>query len=329
MLLRSLVNQLLRDAAEGKVRAAIAGVKQQIDGEQQASGSENEAAPQSLPSRTVRAARSAAADPPPGAAGAAAEGGVEGADEFLPCEAVFLFALGIESGGLVDRLKGAENSRHAHGVEHAGRLEGREVAIVEGGVGGQAAARAAAEVIRFYQPRWVVSAGFAGGLNESLRRGHIVLADEVVNLRGERLAVGLKLDAASLAATKGLHVGRLLTVDSIVRRPDDRRRLAAEHQAIGCDMESYAIAEICRQQGVPFLAVRIISDAVDDVLPPEIEHLVAQKSLAGKLGAAAGAIYKRWGAAKDLWQLREDAIKASDRLAKFLASMLSQLPKSQ
>jgi adenosylhomocysteine nucleosidase len=207
--------------------------------------------------------------------------------------------------------------------------EGREVVYVDPGDGGQAAARAASEAIRFYQPQWMISAGFAGGLTESLRRGHIVMADEVTSVRGERLPVGLRLDAASLAATKGLHVGRLVTVDSTIRHPADRRRLAAEQQAICCDMESFAIAEVCRQQGVQFLAVRIISDAVDDVLPPEVERLIAQKSLAGKLGAAAGAIYKRWGAAKDLWQLREDALKASDRLAKFLSSMLSQLPKSQ
>ena len=51
-------------------------------------------------------------------------------------------------------------------------------------------------------------------------------------------------------------------------------------------------------------------------------------ALASKLGAAAGAIMKRFSAAKDLWKLREDALKASDRLAKFLASIVEQLPKA-
>jgi adenosylhomocysteine nucleosidase len=73
------------------------------------------------------------------------------------------------------------------------------------------------------------------------------------------------------------------------------------------------------------LAIRIISDAVDDELPPEIEHLLKQKSLAGKLGAAAGAMLKRFSAAKDLWKLREDALKASDRLAKFLVGVTQHL----
>src|SRR5205814_3777866 len=173
-------------------------------------------------------------------------------------------------------------------------------------------------------PRWVISAGFAGGLSEELRRGHIVMAEEVVNLSGDRLPVGMSLDRESMASSKGLHVGRLLSVDSILRDAAERRRLGEHHQAVACDMESFAVVETCRKQGVQCLAIRIISDGVDDELPPEIEHLLKQKSLAAKLGAAAGAVLKRFSAAKDLWKLREDALKASDRLAKVLVGVVDQ-----
>jgi adenosylhomocysteine nucleosidase len=297
MLLRWLVNQYLRDTAEGKVRGLVNDIVQ--------------------PARTGARVQPA---PVNAAAPTTAE-----APEFLPCDVAFIFALGIESGGLVDQLKDAETSRHPHGIERAGKLAGREVAIVESGVGQQAAARATAEAIKFYQPKWVISAGFAGGLTDNLRRGHIAMADEVANLAGEKLQVGLKLDPESLAGMKGLHVGRLLTVDSILRSPAERCRLAEEHGAIAADMETFDVAQKCRELGVPFLGIRIISDAVDDELPPEIENLLAQKSLAGKLGAAAGAVLKRFSAAKDLWKLREDALKASDRLAKFLVGVVQQL----
>ena len=85
------------------------------------------------------------------------------------------------------------------------------------------------------------------------------------------------------------------------------------------------LAEICRKLKSKFLAVRIISDTVDDVLPKEIENLLDQSSLAGKLGAVAGAILNRPSSVKDMWRLREAAIKASDRLAKFLTGVMSQL----
>jgi len=303
MLLRWLVNQYLRDAAEGKLREVVTGA---VTGDRPAAA-EQRSRPSS-PQGVIATTGEPASSP-----------------EFLPCHVAFIFALGIESGGLVDLLADSETSTHRHGVERAGKLAGREVAIVEGGVGQIAAARATAEAIKFYQPKWVVSAGFAGGLDVKLRRGHIVMADEIISAAGETIATDLRLDRESLAAMKGLHVGRLLTVDSILREPAERRQLADQHAAIACDMESFAIAAACRQQRVPFLAIRIISDAVDDLLPPEIEHLLKQKSLAGKLGAAAGAVLKRFSAAKDLWKLREDALKASDRLAKFLVGVTSEL----
>jgi adenosylhomocysteine nucleosidase len=308
MLLRWLVNQYLREAGTEKVRGVIADV-------------------------AGRALATTDRSLAPGSRHPTTHPSPQDDYEVLPCDVAFIFALGIESGGLVDLLKSAETSRHKHGTEHAGKLGGREVVIVESGVGQTSAARATAETIKFYQPRWVVSAGFAGGLSEELRRGHVVMADEVVNSRGEALKTDLRIESPRTEEPKdqrkGLHIGRLLTVDSILREPAERRRFADEHQAVGCDMESFAVVEACRRLNVPCLAIRIISDAVDDELPPEVEHLLRQKSLAGKVGAAAGAVIKRLSAAKDLWKLREDALKASDRLAKFLVGVVEQLPNDQ
>jgi adenosylhomocysteine nucleosidase len=90
-------------------------------------------------------------------------------------------------------------------------------------------------------------------------------------------------------------------------------------------MESAAIAEACREGKTKFLSVRIISDGVTDELPREIERLMNSRTFARQLGAATGAILKRPSAIKDLWRLREDAIRCSDRLAKFLAGVIPQL----
>lgn len=326
MLLRWLVNQYLRDAAEQKMRGMVDEVLSDRPARQRpASGELRGGEPSST---TVDAAHVSPASRASNAAAGLPQETDQTADsaaEFLPCDVLFLFALGIESGGLVDCLQGFETTRLAHGIERAGQLDGREVAIVETGVGQQAAARAARAAIEFYQPRWVVSAGFAGALAPELRRGHVLLADRVAGEEASELQVGIKLAPETVAATKGLHVGRLLTVDRLIRQPAERTALGAQHAALACDMESYAVAEVCRDLGARLISVRIISDAVDDTLPPEVEHLLGQRSLAGKLGAAAGAMFRRPSAAKDLWNLREDALKASDRLARFLRGVVGQL----
>ena len=53
-------------------------------------------------------------------------------------------------------------------------------------------------------------------------------------------------------------------------------------------METLAVARICRWRQVPLLAVRVVIDPLDEELPCEVEHLLAQ-SKAGRLGAAVRA----------------------------------------
>jgi len=242
------------------------------------------------------------------------------------CDVAVLFALSIESGGLVDLMSDAQTVRIGELIEHTGMLAGKRIVVANTGAGQTSAAKVAADVIEFHQPRWVISAGFAGGLNDDVRPGHLLLVDKVVRSTGESLAIGLRCDPQWLATARGVHAGRLLTVDEIVRTEADKRQLGERHAAIACDMETFAITEVCSQLQTPLIAVRIITDAVDDALPPEIDRLMRQKTMAGKLGAAAGAIFSRPTAAKDLWDLRGMALKSSDRLAKFLAGMIEQLP---
>jgi hypothetical protein len=53
--------------------------------------------------------------------------------------------------------------------------------------------------------------------------------------------------------------------------------------------------------------------------------LLARKSFAGQLGAAVGSVFRRPAAIKDLFQLHQNALEASGRLAKFLAMVADRL----
>jgi adenosylhomocysteine nucleosidase len=201
------------------------------------------------------------------------------------------------------------------------------VALIETGVGRKAAAAATNDAIALHRPDWIISTGFAGSLNPTLRRGHILMADEVVDTEGRGLALGLQVDRAAVEASPSLHTGRLLTVDRLIHSAEEKQSLGSKHRALACDMETLAVAEVCQQQRVRFMSVRIISDAVDEELPKEIGRLLDQKSMAAKLGAATGAIFSRPSSVKDMWKLKEDAIKTADRLAKFLVGVVVQLPR--
>ncbi len=242
-----------------------------------------------------------------------------------PCHLGVVFALGIEAGGLEDLLTDVVTTRGRGFVVRQGALKDRQVALILSGAGRPAAAKATEALITGHRPGWVLAAGLAGGLNPKLHRGDILLADHLVDTAGNQLALDLKLDLAALCRTPGAHVGRLLTADSVVRRPDEKCPLGRLHDAMAVDMESFAVAEVCRRHQVRFLAVRVINDAVDDELPPDVENLLAQKTGPARLGAAVGAVWRRPASFKDIYQLKENALLCSDRLGKFLARLIEQL----
>jgi adenosylhomocysteine nucleosidase len=242
-----------------------------------------------------------------------------------PADVGFVFALGIESGGIIDRLDGVLTTKTPQVTFRHGGYRGRHVVLAEGGAGRPNAAHAAELLITAHKPTWVISAGFAGALSADLKQNDLLLVNQVGSVDGETLSIDLRMSPEELARNPTWHLGKLVTVDQVVRTPQEKRALGESQAALAVDMETYAVAEVCRRYKTRFLAVRVISDTVDDTLPDDIERLTRQRSLAGQLGAAAAAIWNRPGSVKQMWQLKETALVASDRLAKFLLGMVTQL----
>jgi nucleoside phosphorylase len=60
--------------------------------------------------------------------------------------------------------------------------------------------------------------------------------------------------------------GRIADSQTMVATPEARARLAALTGAIAVDMESAAIARVARERGIPFAAIRVVTDGPDDTL---------------------------------------------------------------
>ena len=90
--------------------------------------------------------------------------------------------------------------------------------------------------------------------------------------------------------------GTLLGVDQVVRNPDQKLGLFVETEAMACDMESHAVAEEARAAGIPFIALRIVSDPSHRSLP---EAALAGVTESG--GVSAGAVMR--AAALRPWEI--------------------------
>ena len=109
----------------------------------------------------------------------------------VPADVGIVMALAIESGYLCDNLRRVRRySTRAHFITE-GELAGKIIAVILTGPG-KAAARHGTEVLIVgHRPRWIISAGFAGGLDPSLERHDLVIPHQVIDLEGNLLTVEL------------------------------------------------------------------------------------------------------------------------------------------
>jgi adenosylhomocysteine nucleosidase len=256
---------------------------------------------------------------PESSADFAASIGPAPADDLQPCHLGIVFAMAIEAGCFEDLLQGVVTIRGQGFSAREGGLNGQRVVVVVSGPGRQNAAHATELLIDGHRPDRVISAGLAGGLSAPLYRNDLVFADRVMQASGGEIAIEPPDALAAATGKPGVHRGGLLTLDRVVRLASEKRSLFDACGALAVDMETFAVAEVCRRRQVAFSAIRVINDTADEELPRDVEHLLKQRSGAARLGAALAAVWRRPGSAKDMYQMRENCLVASDRLAKFLA----------
>jgi nucleoside phosphorylase len=153
---------------------------------------------------------------------------------------------------------------------------------------GRTAKRAIAEGARA-----IVAWGLAGGLSEQAEPGTIVLPEWVTCDRG-RWATDFAWRGRLVAALANRFslVGQLLySADEVLTTRKSKADAAGRTGAAAVDMESAAIAEVASEQGVAFVAIRVVADGPYDELPDNIETLVTadgrtrMRGLAGMLGS--------------------------------------------
>ncbi|SCY53770.1 hopanoid-associated phosphorylase [Nitrosospira sp. Nl5] len=126
---------------------------------------------------------------------------------------------------------------------------------------GEEPAREAAEGLRTGGATALMSFGLAGALIPSLRPGDLVLPESIY--AGRSLQVDLSWRARlqqQLPPHLSVVGGILVTSRQVVTSATEKRALAQVTGACAVDMESGAVAETAAQAGMPFLAVRAISD---------------------------------------------------------------------
>jgi len=181
-----------------------------------------------------------------------------------------------------------------------GTYLGRELVLVQTGMGKERAVAATRFILDRYPITFLVSLGFAGALDAKLSAGDVVLYSSVSCANTEATATGQPKssycsdDGVLAMATQALEsaavnfvCGHGVTVQQIVLSSEEKVGLAETSHADAVDMESYWIAKLASEMEVPFVIIRSISDAKEEKLLP-FEQMMTEE---GKVRWRAAACY--------------------------------------
>jgi adenosylhomocysteine nucleosidase len=202
--------------------------------------------------------------------------------------------------------------------EHSGRtflfFESGNVVLVCGGVGAEAARRATEAIIALFRPTAVISAGFAGSLEEGLGVGEVLEPQRVIDA-GD----GSRVDT-------GRGAGTLVSVGSVAGT-EQKVRLARAFSAQAVDMEAAAVAKGAQAHGVDFWACKVISDELGFAMPPVGEFVEADGSFRSAAFALHVTMHPRlWaGVARLARNSRKAARALCERLAEEIGEPAREL----
>lgn len=161
--------------------------------------------------------------------------------------------------------------------------------------------RLVTDALRDKQAGGIVSVGFCGALDPSLRIGDIVVAGDGVE------------------SARACVRGEILCTDRVVVTASEKRALRRQTGAIAVEMESAAVYAKARDWGVPFRCIKAVSDTADQDMPLDFNQYRDSRGQFSRARIAMAASCRPFTAIPALLRLDRNCRKAAQALGEFLA----------
>ena len=177
---------------------------------------------------------------------------------------------------LLPLLQDREESRMSGFEFHCGKMGRHDVMVMQCGIGKVNAAMGALMLVNHFAPNFVINSGVAGGADKSVNVMDVVAGEKVSyhdvwcgpeSELGRVQGLPLYFEGSTkllelLPESGDIHRGLICSGDQFIDTMDEVNRIKGNFpEALAVDMESGAIAQVCYQCSVPFLALRVISDS--------------------------------------------------------------------
>ncbi len=184
-----------------------------------------------------------------------------------------------------------------------------DVHILVTGMGAKNASQSFLAALEKATPSFVITAGYAGGLNPGLSPELVVL-----DATADFPAIDRLLQA-------GAQKGTFLCATTVAITKQDKAALYSRTQCDAVEMESGIIREICTERGIPAATVRVISDAAHEDLPLNFNEMMTSE-MEMNFGKLAWTLMKSPGKIPELMRFQKRVQSSARKLAQVLSDSL-------
>lgn len=208
---------------------------------------------------------------------------------------IVVAALELELAGIRRAMKTSAVFELGEAGYEEGWIGEQACLLVQCGMGRQRAEQTLRLVLEQYQPAVILSLGFCGALAARLRPGDLVVCSPLQalntmapplhaapaegllhcdeNLVQQALQIGIPQSQGLIRWLKGVQSvypveGGCLTLPSAAAHRQTKAWLSEHFASAVIDMESFWLGVLAHEAGIPFLAVRTVSDTLSETLPP-------------------------------------------------------------
>ena len=204
----------------------------------------------------------------------------------------------------------------------------KEIIVVLTGMGRENAEKAAKDLVKEYSPDLALSIGFGGALYKDAVIGEIVWGSRVFLIQKdiiETLELSYARDAIRrLPRNLAIREGSILTLENWMEKKDIKKILPDEFSFPVCDMETFFLAKWAEEKGLPFLAMRSVTDLIDEEIPQEFLSVTDEHG-GYRFSRALKLILGKPRLIKDIVKIGRNSRIASDNLWSAVESLLEIL----
>ena len=204
------------------------------------------------------------------------------------------------------------------------------VYVLVTGMGFEHAKNAVTSFIQKHSMKYIIATGYAGGLDSKISHGDLIVANKILGFNSTSMNNSLYSKEELFHNLKNsnvknltIHNGPLISSTQIISETNQKQEFSS--LGIALDMESFAVAQVAEGNGIPWGAVRVITDIWNETLPFDFSKHQSSNGQINYIKVILSTI-KQPSKIKNLLRLGKYSKLATQNLTNYWQNIIPKLP---